>query len=425
MRLEQVPTHDFRYSRAMHRLYTAFFLTLAVTLAPARAEPIADAVADSAHMTAFLDALWVDARKQGITRATFDRAFAGFTPDPRVIAATHREPEYGKPVGDYVNAVASTSRIAEGAAKAAQWAGVLDATERQYGVERWIVLALWGIESFVRFRPGPLGRDPLARNPCGGALPRSLFSQREPDRAAHPAEGRIARERMLGSWAGAMASRSSCRRASTPMRSNFTGDGRRDIWTSVPDVLASIANYLARSGWQRGLPWGYEVALPRDFDYRRARGSFADWTQRGVRRADGGALPRAGDGFLLFPSGAAGPAFLVTTNFNVIKTYNNSDVYALGVGHLADRMHGRAPFRAAWPKDDPQLSRDARMALQHKLARVLAMRCTTSPAGSISTAATASISSNIRLRSMITPRSLSPRCSRVRSAIAPWPTQAM
>jgi hypothetical protein len=149
---------------------------------------------------------------------------------------------------------------------------------------------------------------------------------------------------------------------------DFTGDGRRDIWTSVPDVLASIANYLARTGWQRDLPWGIEVALPRGFDYRTSRGAFAEWTRRGVRRADGGVLPGAGDGVLLFPSGAGGPAFLVTANFNVIKLYNNSDVYAIAVGHLADRMRGGAPFRTAWPKDDPQLSRDARIALQRKLA---------------------------------------------------------
>ncbi|HEY4922434.1 MAG TPA: lytic murein transglycosylase [Xanthobacteraceae bacterium] len=352
----------------MLRLYTALFLTLAVTLVPARADPIAAAVADNAGVTAFLDALWLDAQKQGIARVTFDRAFAGFTPDPRVIAATQREPEYGKPVGDYVNAVAAKSRIAEGAAKAVQWAGVLDAIERQYGVERWIVLALWGIESSygsgqdrwdvirsLATLAQARYRDPYFRDELLIAL-RILQ------------EGHIARERMLGSWAGAMGQPQFMPSSFYAYAVDFTGDGRRDIWTSVPDVLASIANYLARSGWQRGLPWGYEVALPRNFDYRRARGPFADWTQRGVRRTDGGALPREGDGFLLFPSGAAGPAFLVTTNFNVIKTYNNSDVYALGVGHLADRMHGGAPFRAAWPKDDPQLSRDARTALQHKLA---------------------------------------------------------
>jgi lytic murein transglycosylase len=353
----------------MPRPFIALLIAIA-TLSAARADPINDAVASSTRVSAFLEALWNDAQKQGITRATFDRALAGFTPDARVIAATHREPEYGKPVGDYVNAVASRSRIAEGAAKAAQWTRELDAIEQRYGVERWIVLALWGIESSYGAESDRWDvirslatlaearyRDPYFRGELLIAL-RILQ------------EGHIARERMLGSWAGAMGQPQFMPSSFYTYAVDFTGDGKRDIWTSVPDVLASIANYMARSGWRRGLPWGYEVALPNGFDYRRSRAAFAEWTRLGVRRVDGGALPQTGDGFLLFPSGAAGPAFLVTANFNVIKAYNNSDVYALGVGHLADRMHGGAPFRAAWPKDDPQLSRDARMALQHKLAEL-------------------------------------------------------
>jgi hypothetical protein len=108
--------------------------------------------------------------------------------------------------------------------------------------------------------------------------------------------------------------------------------------------------------------------VPKNFDYRRSRAAFAEWAKLGFRRADDGAFPRDGEGFLLFPSGASGPAFLVTSNFVVIKRYNNSDTYALAVGHLADRMHGREPFRTAWPNPDPQLSRDARIGLQRKMA---------------------------------------------------------
>jgi lytic murein transglycosylase len=351
----------------MFRIF-ALLLTIAVSSGLVRADPIADVVASGPRVAAFLDALWADALKRGITRATFDRALAGFTPDARVIAATRREPEYGKPVGQYVDSIASPSRIAAGVAKASQWAGVLDAVERTYGVERGIVLALWGIES--SFGSGQdrwdvirslatlaeaRYRDPYFRNELLVAL-----------RIVQ--EGHIARERMLGSWAGAMGQPQFMPSSFYEYAVDFTGDGRRDIWTSVPDVLASIANYLARSGWQRGLAWGFEVALPRGFDYRTSRGTFVEWTKRGVRRADGGALPGAGDGVVMFPSGAAGPAFLVSANFNVIKLYNNSDVYALAVGHLADRMRGGAPFRTTWPKDDPQLSRDARIALQRKLA---------------------------------------------------------
>ena len=323
---------------------------------------------EDARVTVFLDALRADAQRRGITPATFAAAFASFTPDPRIIAATRKEPEYGKPVGAYVDSIVSRPQVAAGAAQAARQASLLDAIEKKYGGERWIILALWGIESSygnahdrwdvirsLATLAQARYRDPYFRDELLVAL-RILQ------------EGHIARDRMLGSWAGAMGQPQFMPSSFYDYAVDFSGDGRRDIWTNVPDVLASIGNYMARGGWRTGLPWGFEVVLPKDFGYRRSRASFAEWAALGLRRADGGAFPRDGDGFLLFPSGAAGPVFLVTANFAVIKRYNNSDTYALAVGHLADRMHGGGPFRAAWPQADPQLSRDARMALQHKMA---------------------------------------------------------
>ena len=245
---------------------------------------------------------------------------------------------------------------------------MLDAIEQTYGVERGIVLALWGIES--SFGSGQdrwdvirslatlaeaRYRDPYFRNELLVAL--QILQ-----------EGHIARERMLGSWAGAMGQPQFMPSSFYEYAVDFTGDGRRDIWTSVPDVLASIANYLARTGWQRDLPWGFEVVLPQrlrlpDEPRRVRRMDQARRAARRRRRLAGRRRRRPA-----VSQRRRGPAFLVTANFNVIKLYNNSDVYALAVGHLADRMRGGAPFRAAWPKDDPQLSRDARIALQRKLA---------------------------------------------------------
>jgi len=345
----------------------ALLIALVAYAISARSDPIGEALAAGPRVNAFLSALWTDAEKRGISRATFELALGGFTPDPRIIAATHHEPEYSRPAGAYLDALASPSRIATGAAKAAQWSAVLDRIEAQYGVERWIVLALWGIESSFGgsadrwdvFRSlATLAearyRDPYFRNELLVAL-RILQ------------EGHIGRDKMLGSWAGAMGQPQFMPSSFYQYAVDFSGDGRRDIWTNVPDVIASIANYLSRSGWRRGLPWGFEVALPHRFDYRRSRGSFAEWSALGLKRADGAALPHEGDAVLLFPSGAAGPAFLVTENFNVIKLYNNSDLYALAAGHLADRIRGGGAFRAAWPRYDPQISRDARMALQRKM----------------------------------------------------------
>src|SRR6185295_16680398 len=180
-------------------------------------------------------------------------------------------------------------------------------------------------------------------------------------------EGLVTRENMMGSWAGAMGQPQFMPSNFYEYAVDFSGDGRRDIWTNVPDILASIANYLQKESWNADLPWGFEVIVPKEFDYRRSRGSFSEWATLGFRRSDGRDFPASGNAILFFPSGASGPAFVVTENFSVIKRYNDSDVYALAVLHLADRIKGLRAIRVAWPPNDPQLSRDARIALQKKL----------------------------------------------------------
>jgi hypothetical protein len=173
---------------------------------------------------------------------------------------------------------------------------------------------------------------------------------------------------MVSSWAGAMGQTQFMPSNFVDYAIDFSGDGRADIWGNVPDVLASTANYLRKWKWNPALPWGFEVLVPDGFDYMRSRASFAEWRALGVRRADGKAFPNSGQGILFFPSGAGGPGFIVTENFDVLKEYNNSDAYAVAVGHLADRIQGGDLIKAPWPKDDRQLSRDARVALQKRLA---------------------------------------------------------
>ena len=343
---------------------TRFCLTVAAALiflaVPASAQ--------EQSVSAFLADLWTDAQAKGISRTTFDTAMKGFTPDQRVIAATRRQPEYGKPVGDYVNAIVSKRRIADAQLKGREWAKTFDAVEKKFEVERWVLLALWGMESdfgsekdrwdvfrslaslaYVKYR------DPYFRNELMVAM---RIMQ----------DNRIAREKMVSSWAGAMGQTQFMPSNFVDYAIDFSGDGRADIWGNVPDVLASTANYLRKWKWNPTLPWGFEVLVPNGFDYMRSRASFAEWSALGVRRADGKAFPSSGQGILFFPSGAAGPGFIVTENFNVLKEYNNSDAYALAVGHLADRIHGGDLIKTPWPKDDRQLSRDARVALQKKLA---------------------------------------------------------
>jgi membrane-bound lytic murein transglycosylase B len=155
---------------------------------------------------------------------------------------------------------------------------------------------------------------------------------------------------------------------------DFDGDGRRNVWTDIPDALASTANYLKRHGWEYGKTWGYEVVLPGGFDPGRydrgSKLSLRQWTEIGVRRANGRAFPRPDDqAYLLMPAGARGPAFLMLKNFDVIKRYNNADSYALAVGHLGDRILGGGPIAQSWPKNERPLSRSEIEEMQSILTR--------------------------------------------------------
>jgi lytic murein transglycosylase len=316
----------------------------------------------------FLDELWPDAKAKGITRATFDIGFKGVTPDDRVSAAIKRQPEYGKPFGDYVNSVANARRIAEGQRKAAQLKELFDRVERQFQVEREIIIAIWGIETdfgnakdrwdvirslatlaYVQYRP------PYFRNELLVAL---KIMQ----------DGHIARGNMLSSWAGAMGQTQFMPTNFVDYAIDFSGDGKADIWSNIPDAMGSTGNYLKKYGWVPKLPWGFEVLVPANFDYRKSRAKFSEWERLGVRRADGKPYPPDNDGILFFPAGHKGPAFIATHNFENLKEYNNSDAYAIAVGHMADRIAGGPPLKTAWPPDDHQLSREARIGLQKKLA---------------------------------------------------------
>jgi lytic murein transglycosylase len=317
----------------------------------------------------FLDELWPDAKAKGITRATFDVAFKGVTPDERVIKATKKQPEYGRPFGDYVNMIANQRRITTGQRKAKELQKLFDEVEQKFQVEREIIIAIWGIETdfgsakdrwdvfrslstlaYVRYRP------PYFRNELMVAL---KIMQ----------DGHIGRGEMLSSWAGAMGQTQFMPTNFVDYAIDFSGDGKADIWANVPDAMGSTGNYLKKYGWVPNLPWGFEVRVPDNFDYRLSRGTFAEWTKRGVRRVDGKPYPANEDGILFFPAGYKGPAFLVTRQFENLKEYNNSDAYAVAVGHLADRIAGGGPFQAKWPADDHQLSREARIGLQKEMAK--------------------------------------------------------
>ncbi|MEM7525249.1 MAG: lytic murein transglycosylase, partial [Pseudomonadota bacterium] len=269
----------------------------------------------------------------------------------------------------------SDSRVANGREKAAAEAATIAGLEATYGVEKEIVLAIWGLESAYGFNMGSIPViQSLATLAYDGR--RRAFAEEQLIEALRIIQsGDVEPGAMVGSWAGAMGHTQFIPTSYQAYAVDYTGDGRRDVWAEDPsDALASTANYLARFGWERGAPWGVEARLPASFDYSLADQSIwrpvADWRALGVTAVNGGPLPDHGEAAILLPAGAQGPVFAVYKNFRVIKRYNNATSYAMAVGHLADRIRGGAPFIADWPRGDRPLSRSERREMQRLLTQL-------------------------------------------------------
>ena len=310
----------------------------------------------------------------GLSPALLDRELAGVTPDPKVISLDSRQPEFSKPVGDYIKGVISEDRVAVGRRKRDELT-FLPAIEARYGVPRDILLAVWAMESAF----GQLqGNFDVVRSMVSLAADgrRRAWAEGELIAALRIIDsGEVTRAQLKGSWAGAMGQTQFIPSSYRSTAVDFDGDGKRDIWGSNADSLASAANLLAKGGWKPGVGWAKEVILPAGFDYSVTEVEKqipAWWEARGVRRADGlpwTAADAASPAMLLLPAGAAGPAFLALPNHFAIRTYNNSTSYALGIGLLADRFGGGAAPVTPWPVETP-LNMSDRMAAQIALARV-------------------------------------------------------
>jgi membrane-bound lytic murein transglycosylase B len=327
------------------------------------------ALAQDGDFSGFVASLRSDAEARGIARKTFDAAFAELRgPDPDVLARTRRQGEFSRPVWDYLVGAVSPGRIARGQAQGKRLAATLASIEAKTGVPRAVVLAFWGVESDFGASAGSL---PTIRALASLAYARhrgSLFRDELLAALQILENGDGEPARMVGSWAGAMGQVQFLPSVYLREAVDFDGDGRRDIWRSEADSLASIAHYLRSLGWKPGLSWGYEVRLPKDFDLTRYRGPLADFTARGVRRTDGSPLPADGEASLFLPGGLGSPVFLITDNFEVIRGYNTSDSYALAIGHLADRLAGGPALAAPWPSGAARLDGPGLKRLQAALA---------------------------------------------------------
>ncbi|MFY8113572.1 MAG: lytic murein transglycosylase [Rhabdaerophilum sp.] len=337
-------------------------LALAAAIAPARAD-----------FAGCVSGLRSHALSQGISGGTFDQMMSGVTPDMKIIEAMNAQPEFKTPIWDYLATLVDDQKITEGRAMLAKHASVLARIEQAYGVDRHTVVAVWGVESDYGQVPGRWSLpQALSTAACFGTRRREFFRTELVSTMKIVQRGDLAAEKLRGSWAGAFGHTQFIPSTYLRLAVDFDGDGRRDLVDSIPDALASTANYLKKSGWITGASWGYEVRLPAGYagpSGRTGKQDLASWAGRGITRIDGSALSGLTAAGLLLPAGRNGPAFLVTKNFDAAYAYNAAESYALAISVLSDRLRGRPGIRTPWPTDDRGLSRAERKELQERLTR--------------------------------------------------------
>lgn len=346
-----------------------------VSNVPAASQPsdatIADVRSEATHLSfsQWREQFRAEALAAGISAATFDQAFAGVQPDPAVIEADRSQPEFTRPVWQYLEGAISPQRVRSGRRLLSEHATTLDQIEARYGVDRETLVAVWGLESsFGQI----MGDKSVIRSLATLAHEnrRPAFAKSQLIAALEILQhGDVAPQRMRGSWAGAMGQTQFIPTTYNTHAVDFDGDGKRDIWNSSADALASAAHYLQASGWKQGKAWGFEVELPEGFDYALAdteiRKPLAEWRSLGLRNLPGDQEEASAS--LLLPAGHRGPAFLIMDNFRAILRYNNSSAYALAIGLLAENFQGKGDVAGSWPRGEQPLSRSERLELQERL----------------------------------------------------------
>jgi membrane-bound lytic murein transglycosylase B len=341
-------------------LGTAFFAAATVTLY-------------MSDRGSFIARLWADAQNRNISYWELTALAFGFDSDPDVLDRARSQPEVVEPVKDYVEKRVSPTRIETGKLKIAEWQDAVADIEKKYGVPANVLVAIWGIESNFGKSMGDKSVLGSLATLTKAGYRADYFNDELLAALEIMRDGKIEKAQMVGSWAGAMGQIQFMPTSYLTYAVDHDGDGRKDIWNSIPDALASTANFLKQSGWRRDSDWGYEVKIPKNFDFatawKKKNPTLADWEKLGLQRADGTPFPRPSEKARFYlPAGGAGPAFLVLKNFDVIKRYNNADSYALAVAHLADRIAGKDPFVSPWPEDVVPLSRSERKELEQLIA---------------------------------------------------------
>lgn len=327
--------------------------------------------AEAASLSSCVEALKQRAIRSGVSRQVAEQMLSRVKYDERVVRFSRSQPEHKTAIWDYMAFLVDAKRIEDGKAMLKKHAKTLAAVEKRYAVDRHVVLAVWGIESdYGQFRGDFYTPHALANLICAGGRRAKYFRGELITTLKIASRGDVPAKDFQGSWAGAFGQTQFMPTTFLNLAVDFDGDGRKDLVNSVPDALASTANFLKNSGWRPSRPWGYEVhgaATYKGRTGRRRKASLSAWGKRGLVKAHGGSLRGGIDAGLILPAGRKGPAFLVTRNFDALRSYNASDAYGLAIGLLSDLLSGGDPIKTPWPTDNPGLSRAQRLELQHLL----------------------------------------------------------
>jgi membrane-bound lytic murein transglycosylase B len=327
----------------------------------------------------FLDEFRGKALAAGIRKTTVDKAFDGLVPNDRVLALMDSQPEFVRPIWDYLSRTVTERRIKQGRQRLAEHRAELAAAERETGVPARVIVAIWGMETNYGSNTGSFSIiQALATQAWKGR--RKDWARGELMNALRIVDrGDMPLERFKGSWAGAFGQTQFMPSAYLSHAVDADGDGKRDILGNTADAFQSTGNLLRHYKWKRGEPWGFEVKLPRNFPWAEAeykvRKTLAEWRAMGVRRINGGRLIQGvltpeHQASIIIPAGHKGPAFLVLGNFRSLLSYNRATSYALSVAHLSDRLAGQGPFIAAWPTGEQPLKRSEMKELQQRLTAI-------------------------------------------------------
>jgi peptidoglycan lytic transglycosylase B len=328
----------------------------------------------AANFDSCVAGLWPEAARRGISQESFQRFTEGLTPDLRIMDLMDSQPEFTKAIWDYLDVLVNDTRMQRGREVLATYKTTFDAVEKTYGVDRYVIASIWGVESNYSTQGGD--RSVLRSTATLSCIGRRQAYFRNEFLSALEIlhHGDLRPEQMKGSWAGAFGPTQFMPTAFKRYAVDFDQDGRRDVVDDVADLIASTANNLKKDGWQTGQTWGYEVEVPQGFNYmladRAKQMTLVQWEHLGIKRAGGKPFPSGSEkAFLLAPAGSAGPGFLMLQNFRTILRYNPAEAYALAIGHFADRLRGGAPFVQAWPRQERVLSRAERLELQQLLVQ--------------------------------------------------------